>query len=510
MRFGWGLLPALLLAGILIPPVLAAGINLSVAQQEYFFTTGEPADIPVLADSTFPYGMNGTLQFSTDQQLQKAGTILISTRNRVSRITILPGRSFLNLSTGTASSPTDYRVHISFDYIDPAPVNVSLPEIIVHIGTSPSGTGTVQSPVISTSGPGSPDVPVTSSVHVVEKAVSVREQAGSDSTRQSSAAAGRPQLNQSEMLQQAADKARQEREASAFDAKLALDPLVLDVNRSLAAEGFVRQSLDEQPSDEENGTFQMVYRQGAGGKVVVQGSMMSGTVRSVREQAGTAINGSAILAANTSFQSFRAILAGEGYGHTETVVNRTLTDASLSALFTRTDGKNAFVNITAEGDHVTRVTLEKETGAMEPAAMIFPLIAAAVIAACIWFVYRKFCRKTGDNQAGIAGPVAELFDHRKEAGRLLAEARVAYDRRDRHDAYGIAGRALRLFLSYEYGDGTEASSGEVLALLSIPAGDIPDFSSILAQCDEVMFAKGDPDAGRFAAVLDRIRQAIAE
>lgn len=509
MRHGYGFFLVLLIAGLFVPPALAAGITLSVDRQEYYFPAGEPAEIPVLAESTFLHGVNGTLQFSTDQQLQKAGTILISTRNRVSQITIMPGLSFMNLSAGTASVPTDYRVHVSFDYTDTSPVNVSLPEIIVHTGTSPPGPDIVKSPVISTSGPGSLDIPVTSSVQVVEQAVSVREQAGSDSARQSSAAAGSPQLNQSEMQQQAAERVKREQEASAFDAKLAFDPLVLEVNRSLAAEGFVRQSLDQQPASDDTGTFQMLYRKGAGGQVVVQGSMTSGTVLMVSEQADIPINGSPELAANTSFQSFRTILAEEGYGHTETVVSRTLTNISLIALYTGTDGRKAFVNISGEEDLVTRATLEKGTETSLPVTVMALFIAGAVIAAGGCFVYRKYHSKTGGNQAGIAGPMAEPFDYRKEAQRLLVEARAAYDRRDYPGAYSNAGRTLRLFLSYEYGDGTEISSEEVLALSHIPGKDIPDFSTILAQCDEVMFARGEPDTGRFTAMIDRIRQAVA-
>jgi hypothetical protein len=105
-------------------------------------------------------------------------------------------------------------------------------------------------------------------------------------------------------------------------------------------------------------------------------------------------------------------------------------------------------------------------------------------------------------------PVPEPFDHRNEAERLLAEAQEAYNRQDWHVAYGQAGRALRLYLSCEYGDATEASPGEVLALVRIPGKDRADFTDILAQCDEVMFAKGEADAVRFTAMLGRIRQAI--
>lgn len=74
----------LLLLCLVFPAVPAADITLAAGQQDYYFLTGQPVEIPLAVTSSYPDHMPATIRFSTDAQLQKTGVVMISTQNRAS------------------------------------------------------------------------------------------------------------------------------------------------------------------------------------------------------------------------------------------------------------------------------------------------------------------------------------------------------------------------------------------------------------------------------------------
>jgi len=500
---------ALLLLCLMFPPALAADITFTAGQQDYYFLTGQPVEIPLAVTSSYLDQMPGTVRFSTDAQLQKTGVVMISTQNRVFAHTVPAGKSFLNLTMAPSQVSRDYKVHVSFYYTTPSTINASLPEFLIHIVADPGLMQNSPASLASTSRPESGEIPAKSSVSAMEQTVSTRQQMGSDSTGQQSIASGQPQPDtQAARQQQQRDKEKREREQSEFDGRLEKDPLFIAVNKTLDADGFTRQTLDTQPAGNETGTFTMVYRKGAEDRVVVQGSMQGGVVPSVRELANIAITADPTLDADTTFQSFAWILAEQKYGHKETTVNRTLTGAIANITYATLEGKKAYVNATIGHDRVIQVTLELETGVTG-----FPLVPVLILATVILtifggYMYWRYERRglpTPDERASVAPPD---FDHRKEAEQLICEAVRAFEGHRDSDAYGLAGRALRVFLSYEYGDQGEVTATEIASLLRRSGRDTGNIEVILLRCDEVVFARQEPDAGDFSSIILQIREII--
>ena len=154
------LLSAFLLICLLVPSATAAGITLTAGQKDYYFLTGQSVQIPLAVTSSFPRGMPGTVRFSTDAELQKAGVMMISTENRVFAYTIPAGQSFLNLTMAQSPVSRDYKVHVSFYYADPSPVNASLPEFYIYIVADPGLMKNSPESLESTSLPESGEIPV--------------------------------------------------------------------------------------------------------------------------------------------------------------------------------------------------------------------------------------------------------------------------------------------------------------------------------------------------------------
>ena len=504
----------LLIALILcISPVAAAGIAITADRTDYYFLPGENADISLKVTNTYPQAVDGSLQFTTIEQLQKTGTVMISTKNRVYDRTFTAGNSLLNVSAGTSGEPKTVRVQVAYQYTDSVPVKVTLPEITIHFVETLPGTAAQQSPVTSTSGAGSAGGLGTSSVQIVQQSVSVRQQAGQDGTTQEGLQNGQLAQDAGALREQLKrEAAEQEQETLEFNERLDADPLLLAVNASLAKEGFLRESVDANPAAGDAGIFSMIYRNGEGGQVNVQGAMESGAVPSVFEQSAIPFNVTPALPANATFRSFSGFLEGAGYLRNATVANVTLSGATVNLTYLDETGKRAYVNATVTQGNVTGITLAEETAPADYLLYGVVAIIAALVAVSCRVAYRRL--KSGKSAAPAGSPTLpappEPIDCRRESARLLAAAEEAYGGGRFADAYGLAGQAARLFISHRYGDRRERTVSEIAPVIADAGLGSTKIQALLERCTDVEFARGDTDAAEFTAMIRTIRDMIGK
>jgi len=509
---GTPLLLLILCVGLLIVPVMAADITMSAGSSDYYFGFGESADVPIAMTSSFDHDVDGTLQFSTTEQLQNAGTVMMSTKNKVYSHTVSPGDSQITISAGTSDVEKTVRVQVAYDYTDPSAIHVAMPEILIHFVAQPPQSPGSQSPVTSTSSAGSGNVPTSSSVQIVQQSVSSPQQSGRDGTVQQALSNG--QLAQDtgalkEQLQKEAEKA--ELDKAAFEEALNRDPLLASVNESLAADGFSRASQVTNPESGTAGTFSQEYRNAAGETATVAGRMENGAVPSVTETSAAPVNVTTPIAANTTYQSAVKQLSEQGFSHNTSTLNIAAGGGSMVNLtYQNPQGKRAFVNATTDGTNVTQLTIAVEPDApFDYLPVLVAIVAGIVILIAAWVLYRRFLR-TGapvPNLVPAAMP-REPVDHRKAARELLAKAEIAYGKQQYADACGLVGQALRLFLSGENGVRHEMTNTELLAFLrSIPA-DSRTVRDILDRCTDVEFARGTLGPDEFPGMVIAIRNLI--
>lgn len=504
----WGIL----LFALIIPAANAAGITITSPQQEYYFVIGEHADITLDVTSSFSKDIEGTLQFSTTEQLQNAGTVMFSTKNRVYSHTVPPGKSFLNISGGTSDAEKSMKVQVRYDYTDTGPIQVSLPEIVIHFVKDASQAVNTQSPVTSTSGAGSAGgTPASSSVQIVQQAVSVQQQAGRDGSAQQQLTNGQMPQDSAALRQQMERKARQqEQDREDFKKHLNADPLISRVNESLNAEGFTYRDARYSPTGGDAGSFTLTYKNSDGHLANVQGTMENGTVPSVVTQAGIRINGTPVLAANASYQAFAAQLAADNFIANSTTLRQTLSDTVANISYQDPSGRQAFINATVAEDTVTQVSMDIQ---LQEKASPLPFIIAAILIIAVLagiVLYRRWRLRhpvlsPAFVQTQTPGPP---IDHYREAERLLTEAERAFGQQRYTEAYALLSRAIRLFVSYEYGDRTEISGAEVISLLTQALRDSTGIAEVLEQCKDIEFARGTSSPEEFTRMIAQAREFI--
>ncbi|MDD5142445.1 hypothetical protein [Methanoregula sp.] len=502
----------LAVAAALILPVVAAEITFSADSSEYFFPLGATATVPITVTSTYDHDIDGTIQFTTTEQLQNSGTVMYSTKNRVYSDTISPGTAQIGLDGGTSNVEKSLKVQIVYDYTDTSPVQVTMPEIVIHFVSQVPQQSGAQAPVASTSGPGTGNVPSGSSVQIVQQSVSVQQQAGRDGTLQQALSNGQQAENTNalkEQLQREAQKTQQDK--ASFEEALGNDPLLSSVNESLAADGFTRQSLSSNPSSGSSGSFSMEYRNAAGESVSVGGSMENGIVPSIQERSKAPVNVTAPLASNATYKAMAQQLQDKGYQRNSTALDLSLSGATVNLTFQDRQGKPAFINATTSNGNVTQISLETEK---EAPFDYLPILACVVIGAvalvAAWVLYRKLRNRPLPVHLPVANEnlYEEPFDHRNAARKLLAQAEVAYGDGDPAAACGFAGQALRLLLACENGVRRELTNAELVALLQSKGRDARSVDDVLSWCADVEFARGVVDEGEFSRITAFILDSI--
>lgn len=504
---------------MLVPAALAAGITITSDKTDYYFALGDTAAVSLPVSNTYGHDIDGTLRFTTVELLQNTGSTLTSTKNRVYTKTIPSGNSFINISAGTSNVPESIKIQVAYQYSDPQATQVTLPDITVHFVQDPSqyaqSEGSAQT---STSGAASSSFG-SSSVQIVQQSVSVQQQAGRDASQGQSGQSASSALQNSQLSQDTSalkeqlqrEAAEKEQAKNEFAKALDADPLVRQVNETLTADGYSRQSVDENPTSGSDGTFAMTYQNAAGEQVNLQGTMSQGVVPSVLEQSAAEVNVTAPLAANATYQSFEQGLAGQSFQRNATLMNVTLSGATVNLTYLSAKGTPAYVNATVENGNVTQVSLEIPPG--ETGYLLIGLIAAiAVIAAvCAWLVWRRIKAKkpVAPQAARQTLPAPVPVDYRKEALRLLAEAEAAYRRQEFSSAYGLAGRAARIFLSYDHGDRRELTNAEIVTVLAASGRTgSRAVGTLLERTSDVEFARGLPNAEEFAAMVRQVKEMI--
>lgn len=499
-------------AALLVLPVTAGEIAFTAESSDYYIPLGEPAAIPITVTSSFDHDIDGTIQFTTVEQLQNSGTVMYSTKNRVYSDTVSPGTSQIMLDGGTSSVEKSLKVQVTYDYTDSSPVQVILPEIVIHFVSQVPQQSAPQAPVTSTSGPGTGMVPSGSSVQIVQQSVSVQQQAGRDGTIQQALSNGQQAEDTNvlkEQLRREAQKAEQD--TAAFERALDRDPLLVSVNETLSADGFTRQSLSSNPSSGSSGSFSMEYRNAAGESVSVSGSMENGNIPSVKERSKAPVNVTAPLASNATFRAMEQQLQERGYQRNSTALELSLSGAMVNLTFQGPQGKQAFINATTSNGNVTQLSLETEKeGPFDYLPIVAGLVIGAVALVAARVLYRKHRNRPLPARLAVTSKdlYEEPFNHRKAARDLLAQAESAYGKGQPSDACGLAGQALRLFLSCENGVRRELTNAELVALLRTKGRDTRAVEDVLSQCADVEFARGVVDEREFSRIIADIRDVI--
>ena len=128
----------------------------------------------------------------------------------------------------------------------------------------------------------------------------------------------------------------------------------------------------------------------------------------------------------------------------------------------------------------------------------------------IYFVLKKFLKKKKTNIINDSSPIPQLksSEYIIESKKLISQAQQYYDKGEYKEAFGTAGKAIKLFLSYDAGLKREITSEELIRLIRKHNYPISDIRESLKITDLVEFAKSNATEDDFKNIISLFNKLI--
>ena len=499
--------------------VYAQDILLSTNQTDYYFKTGENAIIPIEINNTYGKQISGILQY-TISQLINQGNIQLSNYNTEKKsLSINEENNKISLDVGKSDTPSNFTVNLGFNYNENGNRIVPLGPIIIHFVSDESQKNThQQNKMQSSSQPStqSNQQDIFSQQQQMEQGLN--ELFGNQSdlfsqkqqqmeqkldellgNQQNQSQNQQQQLQNNQLaqdsnaLKQQLDRQvqKQEQIKKEFEQKLFSNNEFLNRHQNLLKNGYNINASNLNAKSNDTGSFDIKYNNTTGKWATLQGNMKNGTMTNINEQSQDKQEKLLEkLKQNKSYQQFNSKLLTEGFSQNDIAfeANGNVTNVILKY----EDQKQANATITANfvNDEIRQVTLE-DRNSNPLNLMLLIIIAVTVVSAlCIYFAIKKFKNKKSftiiDTQLN---PKLKSFDHVIESRKLIDEAIQYHDKGHYKEAFGTAGKSIRLFLSHDAGIKREITSEELIRLIPKDNYPINDIRECLKVTDLVEFAK---------------------
>lgn len=494
----------LLLLLCLIPIGAAAQeISISSDQRDYYVQQGTQATIPLVLTNTYGHEVRGTLERTVVSDRPASAGAGPESAVQSAAFKIPDGVHSINLHLGPYDTPVIQKVTLRFEYSGGSDRVVTLDGLVVHVTENDPGQQNTKDPLIST------DLPA-SQTPVPEVQQGQGEGQSLDQALQNGQMPGDSGALKNQLMQEANATARNR---TSLEQVIENDPTIREILASLDAQGFFVD--DKQVTAESNTTGQFLYhfKKKSGEEATLSGGIKNASFVFADQVSASPLSLPPLLEKNATYQAFAGGLRSDGFDHVKTEINSTPNRTAV-ALAWADRGQNPATAVATVINNTTLAGLTLHRPPPVPSTLIPMLLAflrpiALTLLGVLGIVggaalYRRRRRRTPEPDGAVQPP----FDYVQAAEDLLVAAASFYAQGSPQRGYGSAGEALRLFLSYHYGDGTSSTDEEVITLLTRQGSDISEIRGILEQCSLVEFAKRTPDAEEFDRILVSIRGMI--
>ena len=500
--------------------VYAQDILLSTNQTDYYFKTGENAIIPIEINNTYGKQISGILQYTISQLINQGNIQLSNYNTEKQSLSINEENNKISFDVGKSDTPSNFTVNLGFNYNENGNRIVPLGPIIIHFVSDESQKNThQQNKMQSSSQPSTQsnqqdifsqqqqqmeqglnelfgnqsDLFSQQQQQMEQKLNELLGNQQNQSQNQQQQLQNNQLAQDSNALKQQLDRQvqKQEQIKKEFEQKLFSNNEFLNRHQNLLKNGYNINASNLNAKSNDTGSFDIKYNNTTGKWATLQGNMKNGTMTNINEQSQDKQEKLLEkLKQNKSYQQFNSKLLTEGFSQNDIAfeANGNVTNVILKY----EDQKQANATITANfvNDEIRQVTLE-DRNSNPLNLMLLIIIAVTVVSAlCIYFAIKKFKNKKSftiiDTQLN---PKLKSFDHVIESKKLIDEAIQYHDKGHYKEAFGTAGKSIRLFLSHDAGIKREITSEELIRLIPKDNYPINDIRECLKVTDLVEFAK---------------------
>ncbi len=514
----------------LFQAVYAQDIILSTNQTDYYFKTDENAVIPIEINNTYGKQISGFLQYTLSQLINQGNLQLSNYNTEKKSISVNEESNKVSLNVGKSDTPSNFTLDLNFNYNENGNRIVALGPILIHFVSDESQKNThEQHKMRSSSQPNTQssqqdifsqqqqqmeqglnelfgnqqDIFSQQQQQMEQK---LNELIGSQQNQsQKQQQLQNNQLDQdSNTLKQQLERQvqKQEQTKKEFEQKLFSNNEFLNRHQNLLKNGYNINSTNLNAISNDTGSFDIKYNNTNGKWATLQGNMKNGTVTEINEQSH--VKEERLLEKlkqNTLYQQFNSKLLTEGFSQNDIAFEANGNETNIIMKYE--DQKHANATITANfvNDELKQVTLE-DRNANTLNLMILIIIAVSIVFAIfIYFVFKRLIHKKRPTIIDTSSNPKKAFDHVTQSKKLMDKAIQYHDEGYYKEAFGNAGKSVRLFLSHDAGIKREITSEELIRLIQKYNYPIDDIRECLKITDLVEFAKLKPTESDFNKII---------
>lgn len=495
------ILSVLLIIVLLIPTAYAADIVLSVNQSDYYFLTGDEAVVPLVMDNTYGKSVNGQLSYTITQQINQQGFQYTSSNTQSTSFSVDEGTGIINLGFGTSDTPMTMNVGLTFSYTEKEHREVTLQDIKLHFVSQSSEIKNEQNSMQS------------SSQTVDEK--NQQQDPSSESNQQPSQPNPQELLqnnqisqDSSALKQQIEQQAQQQQQLNEeFLRQLALNEEFVAMHQELQQQGYNVSSASVNPTANNSGTFEINYEKEDGDRAVLEGEMQNGKMKELQKQTSRDQRDLLeLLTQDKRFKEYEAQLTDEGYMQQNIDFSQEGNATNIQLQYSNEDNSTAVITAQITNNTVDTVELYKEDDSMVP--LWFWLLLLMLITITGYLIYKKYLKKPDNTDEAKPVLKEQPFDYVSTAEKMIAEAVECFENGDYKEAYGKAGQALRLFISYENKLNKELTNDEVIDYLKEHGMKYEQVEECFELCSLVEFAKYKASREDFDMIISAAKEVI--
>ena len=496
--------------------VYAQDIFFSTEQTEFYFKIGEEAIIPIEINNTYGKQISGNLQYTTTQQINQGNVQFANSNAESKSLKINKENQKISLDLGTSDTPSRLIMNLNFNYNENGDRTVSLGPIIIHFVSDDSQKNNQQQNKTQSSSRQSN----TQSQH--QDLFSQQEQQMEQrlnellQNQQNPSPQNQQQLLQNNQLSQDSSSLKQQMQKQIqqqeqikkeFEKRLLSNNNFLNRHQKLLENGYNITNNTINPLSNDTGSFDIKYNNTDGKWATLQGNMKNGTITELKQQ--TQDQQEKILEKlkqNSLFQQFQNQLVTKGFSQSDINFQDNENETNIILQYENQKHQNAKITANFENDEIKSVTLEDNSSNPPNLILLIFLIVAIVTAISIYFLIRKFFLKKKTftiNEPSPTPPKLKSFENIIEPKKLISQAQQYYDQGEYKEAFGTAGKAIRLFLSHDAGLKREITSQELIRLIQQKHNNYPldAIRECLKTTDLVEFAKSNATEDEFKKII---------
>ena len=506
----------LLLFMLVIPLVSAKDITFSLDQSEYYFKTGEDAIINLQTENTYEEQVNGILSYTITQSINQGNFQYSSSNTKSTSFSVDKGETQVPISFGTSDTPMTLDIGLKFSYTMDESRIVNLDNIKIHFVSDETQKNNQQNQVSSSSQEASQSSarqndPFAQQEQRMQEMID--QMFGRYQQQQPQSAEQRLQNNQlsqdssalKQQMQQQIQEQQQMKEE--FQKELAQNQEFQKEHQELLNQGYNLTNANFNPSSNNTGNFELEYQNQKGEQATLQGQMNNGEMQNL--QKNTAESRQQMmekLQENKLFQEYQQQLQDQGYSLQDMQFTQEQNQTNLQLNYMNQNNETA--SITAEIVNNTVQNVELQNGEKEKKNYWWIIPLLLLVGLISYFAYKRIHKKPEAEQKHIEQKIEKPFDYKKESLKLLEKSKKQFASKEYKDAYGTAGQALRLFLSYENKLNKEITNDEIIDFIKTHKRNYKEIKECFDLCSLVEFAKYEANEKDFEKIVKVVEKEI--